>query len=158
MERERPPKAHGRKPIRKTLGTGYGKKLTPEQREKAIKNLKPIQKGEVRNPWGREKGSVSLTAGLRRMLEEELLWPDPRYVPKPVKKGQKPEEHPMVLMKIRDLINMGLLKNAVRGELPSIESVYRKIDGTPDQKIDVNMNTSMEEDEDILGLLEEDEE
>lgn len=152
---ETPPK---KKWKRKTFGSGQGRKLTPEQREKAIKNLKPIKPGEIRNPKGKPVGTPNMTSALRNAIQEVITFPDPLYVPKKLKKGEAAEPVPMVTMKIMDIINRGLLAAALRGELPSTESVYRKVDGTPDQIIQTNMvdNKSLEEeDEEILRLWED---
>lgn len=152
---ERPKKTKWKK---KTLGSGFGRKLTPEQREKAIKNLKPVKPGEVRNPWGMEKGTVTMAAGLRKILNEVIEFPDPFYVPKKLKKGEPIPEVPMIKMQVAEIINRGLVRNALFGELSSIESIYRKIDGTPDQIIQNNNHdraATKKEDQDILDILEE---
>jgi len=99
-----------------------------------------------------------MTSALRNAIQEVITFPDPLYVPKKLKKGEAAEPVPMVTMKIMDIINRGLLAAALRGELPSTESVYRKVDGTPDQIIQTNMvdNKSLEEeDEEILRLWED---
>lgn len=127
-----------------------GRKLTPEQREKAIKNLNPVKKGEVRNPTG--KTNVSLTSALKHLIEQEIKAVDPLLVAE-FNKGGKRKLPEATVMTVRELINRALVKNAIMGELPSIESVYRKIDGSPDQIIQ-NFNQQMEDDDsEILEVL-----
>lgn len=84
--------------------------------------FKPGQSG---NPAGKPKGTMSLTANLRALMEKEIDVVDP-ITKEPGKK------------KIGEVINLRLIANSIKGDARSIKIVQERLEGKPKQEVDVN--------------------
>ena len=78
-----------------------------------------IQKGEVRNPNGRPKGSISAVSALKRALKEYDL------------------NDPQKRTKLQQLVDKTIEKAIVDGDVSIIKDIYDRLDGKPAQKTDV---------------------
>lgn len=88
-------------------------------------NLKPIKKGEVRNPKGRIKGSKNMTTILREILEMKVDYQDPTW-----KNKQKVTKKYVMIAKIIEL--------AMKGDIRAYENIIDRLEGKPVQQIDQN--------------------
>lgn len=90
----------------------------------AAKDIEQYQfnKGESGNPNGRPKGARSLSTILRAMLEEEI------EITVDGKKEKK---------QFQDVIIRKLIKKANDGDLRAIQEIFNRIEGKPQDKIDL---------------------
>jgi len=77
-----------------------------------------FKKGQSGNPKGRPRGSLSLSAILKKYLDQELDITDP------ITKQQ-------VKKRIGDIINLKLLAKAMQGDTKAIDMIYDRIEGKP---------------------------
>lgn len=89
--------------------------------KKQLKNLKPIKKGEVRNPTGRPKGTLSLTNQVKEILKEVAETKD--------KDGKK------VLMTKAKMLGISIVTRAIKGNDNMSKLVWNYLDGMPTQDI-----------------------
>lgn len=95
------------------------------KKQRKLANLKPFKKGESGNPAGRPKGSVSITAGIKAMLEEQYL------------NIKDPEEKKTYLQKIIESI----FHNAIEAkDARSLKDIWAYIDGQPKQTMDLGVD------------------
>lgn len=90
-------------------------------------NLKPIKKGEVRNPKGRPKGSKNVTTLLKKMLERNILYEDMEGVP--------------TELTIAEAITNNMLKTALnsfdkKDQLKAMDMVLDRTEGKPIQYVE----------------------
>lgn len=101
---------------------------TPEIAKSEVKqrpgmeNLIPFKPGQSGNPNGVPKGTKQLRTILKAMLNEEI---------EVDVNGVKTKK------KFIDLIIRKLLKKANDGDMRAIEMIFDRMDGKPDQKVDV---------------------
>ena len=88
-------------------------------------NLIPFKPGQSGNPKGKPKGTMSLTANLRKLMEKEIDVTDP--ITKET--GKK---------KIGEIINLRLIANAIKGDARSIKLVQERLEGKPSQEVNLN--------------------
>jgi hypothetical protein len=84
--------------------------------EKQIANLKPIEKGEVRNPNGRPLGSKNTKTILERFLNLEMDQKNPFT--------QSTES-----MSVLELMNLKQIANALEGDLQAYKEVIDRYEG-----------------------------
>jgi hypothetical protein len=85
--------------------------------------------GESGNPAGKAPGTENLTTSLRKYMEMEIEVVDP-ITKEPGKK------------KIRDIINMKAIANAIKGDQKAIQFVHERLEGKPRQEMDINANVT----------------
>lgn len=86
-------------------------------------NLKPIKKGEVRNPKGRPKGLVHSTTRLKRLLEL-------------VQNRRNPVTGEMEQFSVVEQMDMAIVAKALRGDINAYRELLDRLEGKPKQTID----------------------
>lgn len=90
----------------------------------AADNLKPAKKGEIRNPNGRPKGSLSASTILKRFLE---LTEDVR----------NPMTGEQQTLTVAETIHLMQIAKARKGELASYKEIMDRMEGKPAQAVDI---------------------
>lgn len=85
--------------------------------------LKPAQKGEVRNPKGRPKGSRDRASVLRELLA----------IPINVK---RPDGSTIPGATLEDAVGMALVQKALKGDVPAIREIYDTLHGKVTEKVE----------------------
>lgn len=98
--------------------------------EKVKGNLKPIQKGEVRNPKGRGKGVKDRATILRQFLELELKNAEGDNVSNPFDKKQ-------TSITIEEAIIAALIKRGLKGSERAIENILDNVYGKQESKVKI---------------------
>lgn len=93
--------------------------------KRSLENLIPPQKGEVRNPKGKEPGTLSFKASLRKMLAIEET------------KVNELTNLAEVLTQ-QDLLNIAQIKKAKEGDTQAYNAIIDRLEGKPTQSIDNN--------------------
>jgi hypothetical protein len=107
--------------------------------QKQIKNLKPIQKGEVRNPNGRPVGSQNTKTILGKILNTKI-------------KKDNPLTDKVEDMTVLELMNYVLVANATQGDLSSYKEVIDRFEGKVLQENKSNVNITEIIKQPIFGL------
>jgi len=102
-----------------------------ESKKRQLANLRPIKKGEVRNPHGRPKKEVCITSIINEMLTEQANIKD--------KNGVRVEKTWL------QLYSEAVLRHAIKGNSTAIKEIWDRIDGKQSQ--DINLNVRRIEDE-----------
>jgi len=109
----------------------------------AVDNLIPAVKGEIRNPKGRGKGSVSFTTLLKRLLKQKVDIKD---------------QNGNVILKAtkKRVILLKWMEKAMQGDVRAIEGVVDRIEGKPKTsgEITVKNPISSMKDEEIKSILD----
>jgi|SRR3990167_4584365 len=114
-----------------------------EGKKKRLANLRPIKKGEIRNPTGRPSKDRCLTSIIKAMLPEKCGLLD--------KNG-------IVIQKTwREILAEATMRLAVKGNSTALKEVWDRIDGKQAQTIDLNATVRRIED-DIADIEREEEE
>lgn len=93
---------------------------------RAVDNLKPIKKGEVRNPNGRPKGVPNTATRLKKFLEV-------------VQKVENPVTGEIEELSIAEQMDLVQLAKAIKkGELPSYKELLDRSEGKSKETIDLN--------------------
>jgi len=101
-------------------------------------NLKPMKKGETRNPNGRPKGSKSMKTILKELLEIQLK--DPKLIkafakqfPDLIKEDGK--------VAPKELIMIRLMGKAITGDLYAIREILDRTEGKVKDVLDTNLKS-----------------
>ncbi|KPL08372.1 hypothetical protein AMJ86_00655 [bacterium SM23_57] len=99
--------------------------------------LKPIKKGEIRNPTGRPAGMKGLTKRLRELVDSE------GYLT--IENIQETDENGnptgrvfkigRILLPKLDVVILAAIKKAVGGDIRATEFIFDRIEGKPKQQI-----------------------
>jgi hypothetical protein len=92
-----------------------------------------IKKGQILNPYGRPKGSVSLTFLLKKALEKKIEMTE--------KNGVKTSKE------AREIIMLNLVNQACRGNLCATNMIFDRVEGRPknhEPDNDTNKGTILE--------------
>jgi hypothetical protein len=89
----------------------------------SLKNLKPVQKGEVRNPKGRPRKEYCLTSMIKSELDK---------IPPGEKQGRTWME----------LIVLAILKSVLKGNPAVIKEVWERLEGKVSQPLEHNVEGS----------------
>ena len=108
-----------------------------EGKKKRLLNLRPIKKGEIRNPHGRPKKELCLTS----LLKEELE----KICPAEKANGRTWKE----------MIVLATMRLAISGKAEALKEVWQRTDGRVVQGIDLNATVRTIEDE-LLEIEGED--
>lgn len=92
--------------------------ITEKKKRGHLATLKPWVKGQSGNPKGKPRGTFSMTAELRRMLDQPVLDKDG----KPVKLYGRN-------MLYREAAILGLLNAGVKGNVLANTEIFNRIDG-----------------------------
>lgn len=92
-------------------------------------NLKPIQKGTVLNPAGREKGSKNLTTYLKELLNMEV---------NVMQKHANGAPAGIVKMTYRDKILKALATKASNGDVRAIIEIFDRVEGKAKQSVELS--------------------
>ena len=104
--------------------------------KRSIENLKPVRKGEVRNPRGKPKGSINSKTVIRKFLEMNAVAIDPKTRKKVAVKGLKGE--PITYM---EAIIVRMIQRAMKGDVTAFNAILDRLEGRPKQSTDVNLPT-----------------
>jgi hypothetical protein len=97
-------------------------------------NIKPIQKGEVRNPKGRPVGSVNSKTVIKKLLEMGAVKIDPKTKRVIDIKGLDGKK-----INFAEAIFTAILNKAVKGDVVAANALFDRLEGKPKQTTDVNV-------------------
>jgi hypothetical protein len=95
--------------------------------EKQKANLRPPVKGEVRNPNGKPKGTLSAKTIIRKWLESQELIKNPLT--------QKNET-----VTILDSMTLALIAKARKGDVNAFNALLDRVEGKPKQQTEIDLN------------------
>lgn len=101
------------------------------------KGLKPIKKGEVRNPTGRPKGMRGLTKRLRELIDTDgyISIENVQELDEDGEITGKIFKNARILLPRLDVIIMAAMKKAIGGDIRATEFIFDRIEGKPKQQI-----------------------
>ncbi len=88
-------------------------------------NLKPAKKGEIRNPKGKEKGTLNFKTILKRYLDVKIKLDN-----------KTPFNNAGEIVGTKDMVVLKLLKLALEGNLNAIKLVKEWIEGLDDSGVE----------------------
>lgn len=103
----------------------------------SLKNLKPIKKGETRNPKGRTVGSKNRSTILKELLALTVLDKEGRPIPNPLDKKQKKITYEVAVI-------ARLIKKAVDGDIKAIREIQDTIHGKIKNEDDLTIKGAIE--------------
>lgn len=101
---------------------------------KSLKNLMPpVQKGEVRNPKGRKKGSLNAKTIIQKWLNVQRVTADPFAKPLTAKEVAAGKKMPKVKLSELDIIVIAQIGKARKGDTWAFNSLIDRTEGKPNQ-------------------------
>lgn len=98
---------------------------------KQLANLKPATKGEVRNPKGRGKGNLNASTVIKKWLSAG-------------EKVKNPLTQKMEVLTQTDLITLGQLVKARKGDTAAFNALLDRAYGKPKQVLDMDLTSEGE--------------
>lgn len=116
--------------------------------ENSLKNIKPPQKGEIRNPKGKPKGCLNSKTILRKFLDVEI-------------EGVNPFTKQKDVFTLGEILHLKQIERANNGDLASYREIMDRMEGKPmayiEQRSEIQKITIVTSEADALEkLLDED--
>ena len=91
--------------------------------KKSLQNLKPMKKGETRNPNGRPKGGLNSKTILNKFLSLQ-------------QKFKNPVTGEFENMSVYEVMSLSIIAKARKGDLNAYKEILDRLEGKAQQKID----------------------
>lgn len=102
----------------------------------SLNNLKPAQKGDVRNPNGRPKGAKNRSTVLKEFLDLQMKTKHGKPVSNPFDPNQKE-------ITVEQAIIASLLKEGLSGNVRAIQEILDTIYGKNTEKVNVSQGVKV---------------
>jgi len=100
-----------------------------KQDDKRLLNLKPMKKGETRNPNGRPKGTKNRSTIIKKFLEARL---NKGFTPEGIKEVQA--------LTVEELLTLAVIKKAKSGDVAAYKELMDGAYGKIKDKVDLQAN------------------